>query len=86
MAGRLGTNKTRAVNKAMADLSGANIPALIAMLNETKDELFKLRFRSATGQLDSAAQIQKARKQVARINTVLRQREIEAAEKQGSKS
>jgi large subunit ribosomal protein L29 len=73
-------------NKHMTDLSGMNIPALIAMLDETKDELFKLRFRSATGQLDSPAQMQKARKQIARINTVLRQREIEAAEKQGSRS
>jgi large subunit ribosomal protein L29 len=73
-------------NKHMTDLGGMNIPALIAMLDETKDELFKLRFRSATGQLDSPAQMQKARKQIARINTVLRQREIEAAEKQGSKS
>jgi large subunit ribosomal protein L29 len=70
-------------NKAMAELDGLNITALVAELNETKDELLKLRFRSATGQLDNAAQMRAARKKIARINTVLRQREIEAAEKAG---
>jgi large subunit ribosomal protein L29 len=74
---------TKSTNKNMAELGGLNIVALVAELNETKDELLKLRFRSATGQLDNAAQIRAARKKVARINTVLRQREIEAAEKAG---
>lgn len=72
-------------NKKMADISELNIGALVTLLDETKDDLFKLRFRSATGQLDNAASIRTARRQIARINTVLRQREIEAAEK-GSKS
>jgi large subunit ribosomal protein L29 len=72
-------------NKQMADIGEMNIGGLVTLLNETKDDLFKLRFRSATGQLDNAASIRKARRQIARINTVLRQREIEAAEK-GSKS
>jgi ribosomal protein L29 len=43
---------------------------------ESKD----LRFRNATGQLENTAEIGKVRKQVARINTLIRQREIAAAE------
>jgi len=39
-----------------------------------------LRFRNATGQLDNTAEIRKVRRQVARINTLIRQREIAAAE------
>jgi large subunit ribosomal protein L29 len=68
-------------NKLMTDLSEMDIAGLIEALAASKDEAFKLRFRNATGQLDNPAQLQKARKQIARINTVLRQREIEAAEK-----
>jgi large subunit ribosomal protein L29 len=68
-------------NKLMVDLNSMDVTALVEALASTKDEAFKLRFRNATGQLDNAAQLQKARKQIARINTVLRQREIEAAEK-----
>jgi large subunit ribosomal protein L29 len=68
-------------NKQMVDLSGMDITGLSEALAASKDEAFKLRFRNATGQLDNPAQLQKAKKQIARINTVLRQREIEAAEK-----
>jgi large subunit ribosomal protein L29 len=68
-------------NKAMVDLNGMDVAGLLEALAASKDEAFKLRFRNATGQLDNAAQLQKAKKQIARINTVLRQREIAAAEK-----
>ena len=59
--------------------------ALVQELAEVKDALFKLRFQNATGQLDDVSTIKKHRKQVARINTELRAREIaahEALEKQ----
>ena len=49
-------------------------------LAETKDALFKMRFENATGQLDNVSVLKKLRKQVARINTELRAREIAAAE------
>jgi large subunit ribosomal protein L29 len=49
-------------------------------LSEAKEELFNLRFQNATGQLDDVSAIKKQRKQVARINTELRAREIAAAE------
>jgi large subunit ribosomal protein L29 len=54
--------------------------ALVQELAEVKDALFKLRFQNATGQLDDVITLKKQRKQVARINTELRAREIAAAE------
>jgi large subunit ribosomal protein L29 len=49
-------------------------------LSEAKEELFNLRFQNATGQLDSTARLAQVRKDVARIETLLREREIAAAE------
>jgi large subunit ribosomal protein L29 len=54
--------------------------ALVAELASAKEELFKLRFQLATGQQDNTARIGHVKRQIARINTVLREREIEAAE------
>ena len=49
-------------------------------LADTRQELFNLRFQLVTGQLDNNARIGQVRRQVARIETILREREIEAAE------
>jgi large subunit ribosomal protein L29 len=49
-------------------------------LEETKEELFNLRFQNATGQLDNYKRIGDLRKDVARIKTILRQQELEAHE------
>ena len=51
-------------------------------LGETKQELFNLRFQLVTGQLDNSARIKVVRRDVARIETILREREIAAAEAQ----
>lgn len=53
-----------------------------ARLAETREELFNLRFQLATGQLDNYRQVRHLRKEVARIRTVLREREL--AEEGGS--
>ena len=53
---------------------------LIERLGETKQELFNLRFQHVTGQLDNSARLGQLRKDIARINTELREREITAAE------
>ena len=53
---------------------------LIDRLADAKEELFNLRFQHVTGQLDNTARLGAVRKQVARINTELREREIAAAE------
>jgi large subunit ribosomal protein L29 len=49
-------------------------------LVESKQELFNLRFQHVTGQLDNYARLGQLKKDVARINTLLREREITAAE------
>jgi large subunit ribosomal protein L29 len=53
---------------------------LVDELRATKHEALNLRFRNATGQLENTAEINKVRRQIARINTLIRQREIAAAE------
>ena len=50
---------------------------LLAPLESAKEELFNLRFQLATGQLDNPTRIKEVRHEVARIATVLREREIE---------
>ena len=47
-------------------------------LDESKEELFNLRFQLATNQLDNTARMKLVRREVARIATVLREQEIEA--------
>ncbi len=51
-------------------------------LVEAKEELFNLRFQLVTGQLDNPMQIKVVRKQVARILTLMRERELEELEAQ----
>lgn len=53
---------------------------LLDQLSETKQELFNLRFQFATGQLDNSSRLSQVKRDIARINTVLREREIAAAE------
>ncbi len=62
------------------DLAELSLGELIDELKATKQEALNLRFRNATGQLDNTAEIGRVRKQIARINTLIRQREIAAAE------
>jgi len=53
-------------------------------LSEAKEELFNLRFQNATGQLDNSARLGQVRKDIARVETLLREREIAAAEALGT--
>jgi large subunit ribosomal protein L29 len=61
------------------DFAEMDLGTLIEELRETKQEALNLRFRNATGQLDNTAELRKVRRQIARINTYIRRREIEAA-------
>jgi large subunit ribosomal protein L29 len=63
-----------------AELRELNDTELEHRLGEAKEELFNLRFQNATGQLDNVARIPQVRRDVARIETLLREREIAAAE------
>ncbi len=67
---------------AKQTLADKNLGELIEELRATKHEALNLRFRNATGQLENTAEITKVRRQIARINTFIRQREIAAAEAQ----
>jgi large subunit ribosomal protein L29 len=60
------------------------VEELLQKLAETREELFNLRFQNATGQLDNYSRLGELRRDVARLNTVLREREIEEAESAGS--
>ena len=62
------------------ELRELNDTELEHRLGEAKEELFNLRFQNATGQLDNVARIPQVRREVARIETLLREREIAAAE------
>ena len=53
---------------------------LVTRITEAKETLFNLRFQLATGQQDNTARIGAVKKEIARLNTILRQREIAAAE------
>jgi large subunit ribosomal protein L29 len=66
--------------KSKTDLNDMDLGELIDELRATKQEALNLRFRNATGQLDNTAEISKTRRQIARINTLIRRQEIAAAE------
>ena len=46
-------------------------------LNDLKDELFKLRFQLATGQLENPMRIREVRRGIARVKTIIRERELQ---------
>ena len=65
----------------MAETTAAEIrdladDELIVKLGEAKEELFNLRFQVATGQLDNNRRLQHVRRDIARIYTVMREREL----------
>lgn len=49
---------------------------LYKKLDDSKDELFKLRFQMATGQLDNPMKLKEIRRRIARVKTVMREREL----------
>jgi large subunit ribosomal protein L29 len=65
-----------AKNLAASDLRTQTEEELDGHLAEAKIELFNLRFQSATGQLESHGRLRAVRKEIARIYTVKREREL----------
>ena len=61
---------------AAADLRASSEEELESKLAEAKIELFNLRFQAATGQLESHGRLRAVRKEIARIYTVKREREL----------
>jgi large subunit ribosomal protein L29 len=68
------------MTKAAAELQGLDDSELEQRLADARQELFNLRFKVVTGQFDNTARLGDLRREVARILTILRHREIEAAE------
>ncbi|MEN9644777.1 MAG: ribosomal protein [Actinomycetota bacterium] len=66
--------------RSNTELKEMDLGALVEELRATKQEALNLRFRNATGQLDNNAEIRKVKRQIARINTHIRAREIALAE------
>jgi len=62
----------------VAELRDLGDDELMERLDSDKEELFNLRFQLATGQLDNPMRIKQVRHDVARILTVLRERQIDA--------
>ena len=59
-----------------ADLRGLSRAELDAKVRELKEELFTLRFQAATGQLESHGRLREARKDIARVYTVIQERTL----------
>ena len=58
------------------DIRNTETQELLNKVEEYKKELFGLRFQQATGQLENTARIRQVRKTIARIKTVIREREL----------
>lgn len=61
------------------ELRKSDSAALLAQLDEYYQELFNLRFQKVTGKLTNTARPRQVRREVARIKTILRERELEQA-------
>lgn len=60
-------------SKEIRDLTTEEI---ITQIKESREELFNLRFQAATGQLESTSRIREVRKAIARMKTIIREREL----------
>jgi large subunit ribosomal protein L29 len=60
----------------VAELRDLSVDEINQKMTETKEELFNLRFQNATGQLDNYKRLRELKRDVARIKTILREREL----------
>jgi len=66
----------KAETAVASELRELNSEELVLRLKEAKEELFNLRFQMATGQLDNNRRLRTVRTDIARIYTVMREREL----------
>lgn len=59
------------------DIKNLSAEELNKKVTELKNELFNLRFRLATGQLDNPSSIKMVKRDIARVKTIIRERELE---------
>ena len=72
-------------DKPITKMRGFDDERLVDELRKAKEELFNLRFQSATGQLDNHGRLRAVRKDIARIYTEMRERELGIGVKGGAK-
>ena len=65
-----------AAGTATGELRTLDDAELVQKLRDSKEELFNLRFQGATGQLENHGRLRAVRKDIARIYTILREREL----------
>jgi large subunit ribosomal protein L29 len=65
-----------AADTKASELRELNDEELVLRLRESKEELFNLRFQMATGQMDNNRRLRTVRHEIARIYTVMREREL----------
>lgn len=71
--------RTKASGKAMREFQTMGLDDLKGKLAEARKELFNLRFKHASGQLESVAVLPATRKRIARILTLIKQKEVVGA-------
>ena len=64
----------------MEELRKLSTEELNNKIKESKEELFNLRFQQATGNLEKPVRLRELRKQVAKMKTIIRERELEKVE------
>lgn len=65
-----------AIGTAAGELRNLSQEELATRLREAKEELFNLRFQGATGQLENHGRLRAVRKDIARLYTIMREREL----------
>ncbi|MFN8171423.1 MAG: 50S ribosomal protein L29 [Candidatus Nanopelagicales bacterium] len=75
-----------AAGTAVGELRNLDDEALAVKLREAKEELFNLRFQGATGQLENHGRLRAVRKDIARIYTIVRERELGITPVEGADS
>ena len=58
------------------EIRGLTTEELVRKIADSKEELFRLRFQLATGQLDNVMKIREVKRRIARLKTILREREL----------
>ncbi len=61
----------------ISEIKEKSVPELNNMLKDLKEDLFKLRFRHAVNQLENPMRLKAVKKDIARVKTVLRERELQ---------
>jgi len=67
-----------------AELRQKDTDELRALADELQEELFRLKMQHHTGQLDRVSRLKQTRRQVARVLTILRERELSSQQEQGA--